>query len=380
MAGRAGRKKIRSGELDEILLVVILILVLIGVVMVFSSSAIIAQERYNNMYFFAFRQALWVLISLAALFVGYNISYKKWAKFSKFGMIAVLLLLVAVLVPYVGYAVKGARRWIRLAGMGFQPAEFAKIIVIVYMASTLDRKFSKIETFYKDLLPPLILVMAIVLLIYMQPDFGTSALIVLSVCGMLFLGGVRVKHLIIGIMFFIPFIAYGLLSFSYRRERLFSFLKPFENMYGSGFQLSHSLMALGDGGLKGVGLGSGYQKLFFIPEVHTDFVFAIIGQELGYIGAVAVLVLFVIFMWRGIVISIYHKEYLGRIMAAGLTFLISVQAVINIAVVTGCLPTKGLSLPFVSFGGSSLLFNMLAVGILLNISKEVSPAKRRVVR
>ena len=362
----------RPREIDGILLASVILLVVIGVIMVFSSSAIIAYERYKNMYFFAIRQFIWVLIGFFTFILGLNVDYRRWSKLSKYSMCAAFLLLVAVLIPFIGHSVGGARRWIRFAGIGFQPSEFAKIAVVMYLASILDRKFSKIETFYKDLLAPLIMVLIIVLMIYVQPDFGTSALIVSSVIGMLYIGGVRKKHLLIGVSMFIPFIAYGLMAFQYRRERLFSFLNPFDNMFGSGFQLSHSILALGDGGLKGVGLGGGYQKLFYIPEVHTDFVFSVIGQEMGFLGSCGVLLLFVVFTWRGVKIALSRKDYLGRIMAAGLTFLISVQALINIGVVAGCLPTKGLSLPFVSFGGSSLLFNMFAVGIILNISKSSS--------
>lgn len=377
MVKRSVSKRLNDTDFDGMLLSVVILLIITGVIMVFSSSAMIAQERYNNMYFFAFRQVLWVLIGAITLTAGLNIDYRNWAKLSRLGMCVVFLLLAAVLVPYVGHSVGGARRWIRFGGIGFQPAELAKIVVVIYVAAVLDRKFSKIETFYKDLLPPLLLVLGIVLLIYLQPDFGTSALIIASVVGMLFLGGVRLRHLGIGILMFVPFVVYALISFSYRRERILSFLKPFENIYDSGFQLSHSIVALGDGGLKGVGLGAGYQKLFFIPEVHTDFVYAIIGQELGFLGTTGVLLLFILFTWRGIKIALNQNEYLGKVMAAGLTFLISIQAIINIGVVTGCLPTKGLALPFVSFGGSSLLFNMFAVGIILNISKKCKIRKAK---
>ncbi len=378
--GKRTTSGLNGGNIDKVMLCVVSLLVIIGITMVFSSSAIMAEERYDNMCFFAFRQLLWVIVGIIALISGMHFDYRQWAKLSKFGMVFIFLLLGMVLVPFIGHEVGHARRWLRFGGIGFQPAELAKIIVIIYMSSILDRKYSKIETFYKDLLPPLILVLAVVLLIYRQPDFGTAVLIMLSVGCMLFIGGVRIKHLMICVFLFIPFIVYALISFSYRRDRIMSFLKPFENMYDSGFQLCHSLMALGDGGLTGVGLGSGYQKLFFIPEVHTDFVYAIIGQELGFIGTITILLLFVIFTWRGIMVSLGQNEYLGKIMAAGLTFLISIQAIFNVGVVTGCLPTKGLSLPFVSFGGSSLLFNMFAVGIILNISRNKTLKKLRVRR
>lgn len=368
--GRTSRRVTAEGNIDSILLSSIYMLVILGIVMIFSSSAIMAEENFGSIYFFVIRQFLWVFIGTAVLILGLSVDYKKWAHFSKFGMLIVFVMLCVVLIPSIGHKVGYARRWIRFGGIGFQPAELAKIMVVIYVASILDRKYAKIESFHKDLVPPMILVLVIMLLIYKQPDFGTSVIILLSLGGMFFLGGVKLKHLIMGIMFFIPFIIYALFTFSYRKERVLSFLNPFEYMYGSGFQLAHSIMALGDGGLKGLGLGSGYHKLFFIPEVHNDFIFAIIGQELGFIGTTAVLVLFVIFAWRGISISLKQKDYLAKILAAGLTFLISIQAIINIGVVTGCLPTKGLSLPFVSFGGSSMMFNMFAVGIILNISKK----------
>jgi cell division protein FtsW len=237
------------------------------------------------------------------------------------------------------------------------------------MASLLDRKFSKVKDSFKELIPPLVIVAIIIILIYKQPDFGSAAIITLLTGVMLFLGGVKLKNFLIGGGIVTPFLIYGMLAYEYRRARLFSFLEPFENMYGSGYQLAHSLIALGDGGIKGVGLGAGYQKLFFIPEVHTDFVFAIIGQELGFIGTMGTLILFAIFTYRGLKIAINHKELVGRLAAAGLVFLISIQAVLNMGVITGSLPTKGLPLPYISFGGTSLIFNMFALGIILNISR-----------
>lgn len=365
-------KKLKTENIDGVLLCVTVILIIVGLIMVFSSSAIIAEEKFNNMYFFAFRQLMWVMIGTIALIAGLKIDYRIWAKLSIVGIIIVCILLIAVRIPFLGHAVGGARRWLRIGGIGFQPAELAKIAVIIYMSSVLDRKFSKINSFYKDMLPPLSLIAIVIFLIYRQPDFGTSALIMLIVIGMLFWGGVKIKHLAVGFLLLAPLFVYGLISKVYRKERILSFLKPFENIYDSGFQLAHSIVALGDGGLFGVGLGAGYQKLFFIPEVHTDFVYAIIGQELGFAGTIGILLLFILFTWRGIRIALKQNEYLGSIMAVGLTFLISIQAVLNIGVVTGCFPTKGLTLPFVGFGGSSLFFNMFAVGIILNVSEKIN--------
>ena len=382
-------RKSKNFNCDSILLSVIITLILIGVVMVFSTSAIMAYERYENMYFFMFRQLIWVMLGTGALIVGLGVNYKTWAKLSTPALLFVILLLAMLLFPFIGHTVSGARRWIRIGGIGFQPSEMAKIVVVIYLASLLDRKQRKQgQTPFKlngvcphlsHLLPPLVLILIVALLIYKQPDFGTAVLIILITVGMLFLGGLKIRYIGIGMLFLIPFIIYSLFAYRYRIERVLSFLNPFENIKGSGFQLAHSIMALGDGGLSGLGIGSGFHKLFFIPEVHTDFIYAIVGQELGFIGTSGIILLFLVFTWRGIKIALKQDDYLAKIMAAGITFLISIQAIINIAVVTGCLPTKGLPLPFVSFGGSSLFFNMFAVGILLNISKGVKSRQKRVL-
>ncbi|MEA3506348.1 MAG: putative lipid II flippase FtsW [Elusimicrobiota bacterium] len=367
--GKRLRNKNSKGEIDYVLLAVAAALIIFGTVMVFSSSAIIAGEKYNNMYFFILRRFMWIAIGSIGMGLALKIDYKKWVSLSRAGLPAVIVLLVMVLIPRVGHSVGGARRWLRMGPVGFQPAEFAKIAVVLYLASLLDRKFSKVKDSFKELIPPLVIVAIIIILIYRQPDFGSAAIIALLTGIMLFLGGVKFKNFFIGAGIVMPFIIYGMLAYEYRRIRLFTFLKPFENMRGTGYQLAHSLIALGDGGIKGVGLGAGCQKLFFIPEVHTDFVFAIIGQELGFIGTMVTLILFAIFTYRGLKIAINHKELVGKLAAAGLVFLISIQAVFNMGVVTGCLPTKGLPLPYISFGGTSLIFNMFALGIILNISR-----------
>ncbi len=365
---RRGKAK---GEIDYILLSTAVMLIIIGTVMVFSSSAIMAGERYNNMYFFIFRRFIWVILGSFVFVMGLKVDYKKWVKLSRLALPLVLILCILVLVPVIGHSVGGARRWIRLGGVGFQPSELVKIVVVFYLASVLDRKFSKVKDSFKEIIPPLVIVSIIIILIYNQPDFGSAAIIFLITGVMLFLGGVKFKKIFIGLISIIPFIVYALLNYQYRRERLFSFLNPFEDMYDTGYQLAHSIIALGDGGIKGVGLGAGYQKLFFIPEVHTDFVFAIVGQEMGFIGTIFVILLFAVFSFRGFRISIKQKEFIGKLIAAGLVFLIIIQAILNMGVVSGCLPTKGLPLPYLSFGGTSLISNMFALGVLLNISKSV---------
>ncbi|MGM0440823.1 MAG: putative lipid II flippase FtsW [Elusimicrobiota bacterium] len=360
---------LRDNSYDGVMLAVTVILIMIGLVMVFSTSAIMAYEKYSNMYFFVLKQIFWAIIGCVSFSVGLKINYKIWAKISRVAIFIILFMLIGVLIPAIGHQVSGARRWLRIGGIGIQPAELAKIVVVIYMASVMDRKYTKIQNSYKNLIGPIGLVALMIGLIYAQPDFGTAFLIFILTCIILFFGGVKIKHMALVGLSAVPFIAYAILAYDYRRRRLFSFLKPFENLYGSGYQLANSLIALGDGGLTGTGLGNGYQKLFYIPEVHTDFVYAIIGQELGLLGTLLILILFGIFTWRGGKIALNNEDFLGKLMAGGLTVMITLQAVINIGVVTGCLPTKGISLPFISFGGSSLVFNMLAVGIILNISK-----------
>ncbi len=363
---------LKNSHYDVIMQAVTILLVMIGLVMVFSTSAIMAYEKYNNMYYFFFRQLFWVIIGGISFTAGLKIDYKIWAKISRIAIFLILLMLILVLFPSIGHQVRGSRRWLRIGGFGFQPAELAKVVVVIYMASVMDRKYTKIQNSYKNIMPPIGIVILIGGLIYSQPDFGSAFLIFILVSTILFFGGIKIKYMAGVALGALPFIIYALMAYDYRRHRLFSFLRPFENLYGSGYQLANSLLALGDGGLTGVGLGNGYQKLFYIPEVHTDFVYSIIGQELGLVGTLFILILFGIFAWRGGAIALKNDDYLGKLMVGGLTILIVLQAIINIGVVTGCLPTKGLSLPFVSFGGSSLVFNMLAVGIILNISKSTN--------
>ncbi len=362
------RTKKYSHNIDIPLLTVVAALVVFGLVMVYSSSAVIAGERYHNAYFFAFRQVIWIMAGSVAMIAGIKIDYRKWAALSRPGFFVSIVLLAVVLFTPMGRSVGGAQRWLRLGPLGFQPSEMAKVVMVMYMASTLHRKYIKRREFNKKLLPPLLLLALAVFLVYRQPDFGTAMFMIIVTAGVFFIGGVKVSHIVTAVMALAPFLVIMLFARPYRRERIMTFLNPSMDIYGSGFQLFHSITALGSGGITGLGLGSGLHKLFYIPEVHTDFVFAVIGQELGFVGTFAVAVLFAVFAWRGMKIAVTQEEYLGRVIAAGLTFLIVAQAALNMAVVTGLFPTKGLPLPFLSFGGSSLFFNMFAAGVILNIS------------
>ncbi|MGM0567733.1 MAG: putative lipid II flippase FtsW [Elusimicrobiota bacterium] len=365
-----------SQRVDTILTCVTFALLALGLVMVYSSSALIAREQYHDMYFFVFRQIIWVLAGFGAMVAGMKISYKKLAYLSRPGIFVTLALLIAVLVTPLGHSVGGARRWLRLGPIGFQPSEMAKVIVVFYMASVLAKKYCSGGELDKKIIAPLMLVALAVFLVFKQPDFGSAVFLIVAAGGVFFIGGIKLKYMFTASLAMLPLIIIMLFARPYRRERLAAFLNPAQDMYGSGFQLYHSITALGSGGLSGFGLGTGLHKLFYIPEVHTDFVFAVIGQELGYIGSMTVVLLFVLFTWRGLSIAARQKDYLGSLIAGGLTFMITVQAAINIAVVTGVFPTKGIPLPFLSFGGSSLFFNMFAVGVILNISRTCSEGKK----
>ncbi len=362
------RAKAYSHGIDATLLTTVAALVAFGLVMVYSSSAVIAGERYHNVYFFAFRQVVWIMAGSVAMIAGMKINYKKWAALSRPGFFVSVVLLAAALFTPLGRSVGGAQRWLKLGPLSFQPSEMAKVVMVLYMASTLHRKYITRQEFNKKLVPPLLLLVLAVILVYQQPDFGTAMFMIIVSAGVFFIGGVKFSHILTAVMVLAPLIVIMLFARPYRRERIMTFLNPNTDIYGSGFQLFHSITALGSGGITGLGMGSGLHKLFYIPEVHTDFVFAVIGQELGFAGTVTVVALFALFAWRGMKIAVTQEEYLGRVIAAGLTFLIVAQAGVNMAVVTGLFPTKGLPLPFLSFGGSSLFFNMFSAGVILNIS------------
>jgi len=275
-----------------------------------------------------------------------------------------------VLVPSLGVAVKGARRWLRLGSISIQPAEMAKLVVVMYLAKYLTKKADKLADFRSGLLPVLLVIGVLAGLILLEPDLGTVLVIGMVTVAVLFLGGARITHLVGLGLCAIPAVLMLILSSGYRRQRLMSFLAPWKDASDSGFQITQSFLAFGSGGPFGVGLGEGKQKLFFLPEAHTDFVLALVGEELGLAGTATVILLFVVFVLRGFQIAARAREPFGKYLGMGITLLIGVQALVNAAVVTGLLPTKGLTLPFVSYGGSSLVVSFVGVGMLLSISRD----------
>jgi cell division protein FtsW len=364
---RSGKQRVAS---DHTLLAVTMILALVGLVMVFSASAIVAGNRFQDPWFFLKRQIAWLAFGLVLMQLASRIDYTLWKKLSIPMLACMLLLLVLVLVPSIGVSAKGARRWLRLGPLSVQPAEMVKLVAVIFMAAYLTRKGDKITQFRDGLLPALIVIGLLSGLVLLEPDLGTVVVLGLVTVGMCFLAGARISHLLALGLCAIPIVLVLVLGSSYRRQRLMTFLAPWKDASDAGFQITQSFLAFGSGGPFGVGLGEGKQKLYFLPEAHTDFVLALVGEELGFIGTAVVTLLFAFFVWRGFQIAARARVPFGRYLGMGITLLIGGQALVNAAVVTGLLPTKGLTLPFVSYGGSSLVVSLLGVGILLSISRD----------
>ena len=351
---------------DIFLLSVVLFLVFIGVVMVFSASAIVSHEKFDTSYLFLIKQLIWTAMGAFLMLVLARIDYNKLQKFSRPLMVFSFSLLVLVLLIESGEI----KRWLKFGMMSFQPSEMAKFCLILYVADALDRKGSKLQDFKKGLLPILIVTAMFLILIYAEPDLGTAAILGLVILAMLFMGGVRLSHLLSLVLVSLPLLYFAIFHVAYRRERILTFINPWADAQRIGYQIVQALLALGSGGFFGKGLGASRAKLFFLPEPYTDFIFSIIGEELGFLGASLIIFLFVIIAWRGLRIATRAPNQFGNLLAAGITFLITFQAVLNISIVTACLPTKGITLPFLSYGGSSLVFSLMGVGILLNISRQ----------
>ncbi len=351
---------------DIFLLSVVLFLVFIGVVMVFSASAIVSHEKFDTSYLFLIKQLIWTVMGVFLMLVLAKVDYNKLQKFSRPLMVFSFSLLVLVLLIESGEI----KRWLKFGMMSFQPSEMAKFCLILYVADALDRKGSKLQDFKKGLLPILIVTAMFLILIYAEPDLGTAVVLGLVILAILFMGGARLSHLLSLVLLSLPLLYFAIFHVAYRRERILTFINPWADAQRIGYQIVQALLALGSGGFFGKGLGASRAKLFFLPEPYTDFIFSIIGEELGFLGASLIIFLFVIIVWRGLRIATRAPNQFGNLLAAGITFLITFQAVLNISIVTACLPTKGITLPFLSYGGSSLVFSLMGVGILLNISRQ----------
>jgi len=337
--------------------------------MIYSTSSIYAWERYKDGFFFLKRHFIFLVIGAILTFLAMSIDYRTLRRWAMPLLISSLFLLILVLIPGIGREVSGANRWFRFKFISFQPSELANIAVIVYIADFIARKENQIRTFLKGFLPPMLILGFTVLLILMQPDLGTSLALGMVVFIMLFVAGVRLSYLLSVVLVSLPLLAILIFSVPYRRMRIMAFLNPWLDPKGSGFQIIQSQIALGSGGIFGLGLGQSKQKLFYLPAAHTDFIFSIIGEELGLLGTLGVVILFMILIYQGFKVIKNASGKFGYFLSLGLVLIISFKAIINIGVSCGLLPTKGLPLPFISYGGSSLIFDMVSVGILMNIAR-----------
>jgi len=369
----------RRLETDRWLFGVTLVLCLMGAVMIFSASAITAQQMYGHSYIFVARQAAWLLIGLLGMFALMKLDYHRLGEPA-----VVYTVLCVVLVMLVGTFFldksHATHRWIKLGPLNLQPSEMAKLAIILYLAWFLDlrrRRETSLEfrkqDFLQTILPAVAPILVCVALIVAQPDLGTSVDVVLIMAAILFVAGLSWKWLAVGAAAGLPALLLLIMNASYRQARLMAFLHPDSDPQGAGFQLLQSLIAVGSGGFTGVGLMESKQKLFYLPEAHTDFIFAVICEELGFLGATIVIALFAMYAWRGLRAAFNAPDGFGRMVALGVTAMVLFQALINFAVVLGMMPTKGIPLPFVSYGGSSLLVMLLATGVLLNISQQAAP-------
>lgn len=366
----ASAPKKKRAAADRSVLAVAVVLALVGLVMVFSASAIVAGNRFHDSIYFLKRHLAWLAFGFLLLHASSRLDYTVWRKMALPILGVTFVLLILVLIPSLGVVAKGARRWLRLGLISVQPAEMVKLVVVLYLASYLTKKEERITEFSTGFLPPLLIVGLLAGLVLLQPDLGTVVVVGLVTLGLLFLAGARLAHLFGLVPFVLPAVAVLIWKSPYRLQRLMTFLDPMKDPTGAGFQVNQSFLAFGSGGLFGVGLGEGEQKLFFLPEAHTDFVLALAGEELGLVGTSAIMLCYAALVLKGFQIAARAREPFGRYLALGITLLIGLQALINAGVVTGMLPTKGLTLPLVSYGGSSLMVNLLAIGILLSISRD----------
>jgi len=361
----------RTLKYDKVLFTATLLLVCASIVMVYSASALVALERYQQPYLFVTRQVMWTVLGLALLAVAMRVDYRTYRSdtfvWTLIGLVIFMLIGVLFSAP-----INGTRRWFGLGGLGVQPSELAKLACVLFTALILERRMHRIDDLSYSLLPIGIVLGLLVGLILLQPDFGTAMSLLLVVVAMVFAAGLNYRYLVGTVLVALPVLYVVLVSAPYRRRRLLAFWDPWADPLGDGFQIIQSLIAVGTGGVFGRGLMEGVQKLFYLPEPHTDFIFAVIGEELGLIGATGVLACFCLIAWRGLRISLRAQDSFGSFVALGITSMIVVQAFVNMSVVLGLMPTKGIPLPLVSAGGSSMLISLLGTGVLLNISQHES--------
>jgi cell division protein FtsW len=354
---------------DFVIIIAILLLLAIGVLMVYSASAAFAYHKYGDAFYFAKRQFLFAALGVFLMFIVANIDPKKFYDWAFPGLLICFGLLILVLIPGVGILRNGARSWLGIGAFSIQPSEFMKLAMIAFLARLFSQPDYQITQFTKGFLPGLFVLGTAFGLIMLQPDLGSGTVLVGTGVALIFAAGARLKHLVgFAMLGLVGFVGLVLVA-PYRIKRITAFLDPWQDPLGTGYQIIQSLYAIGPGGLLGLGLGMSRQKHLYLPEPHTDFIFSILSEELGFLGAGTVIILFAIIVWRGIRTAIGAPDLFTSLVATGITGMIMIQAVINIGVVSGAFPVTGITLPFLSYGGSSLTLTLMAVGILLNLSR-----------
>lgn len=361
------KQHIKTFSYDLKLLFPVLFLVGIGVVMVYSASSALAMKRYGSEYHFLKKQATFALLGLLALVVSRHFPYRFYRSLTYPLLASSIVALVAIQVTGWGVSAGGSARWLRFGVISFQPSELARFAIVIFLAYSMNKKGEKLKDFYIGFLPHVLVLGTFSILVLLQPDFGSVVIMGAITWTMLFVGGARIRHLLPGLLILLPFLYFFMMTAQYRFKRILSFLNPWQYASDEGYQIIHSMMAFGTGGIWGAGIGKGFQKLFYLPEPHTDFIFSVIGEELGLLGVLIILGLYVLILWRGILIARNASETFGSFLAFGLTLAIGLQVCVNMGVTLGLLPTKGLTLPFLSYGGTSLLMNMASIGVLMNI-------------
>lgn len=361
-------RKLKS---DRVLFIATVLLVFLGVLMVYSASEVLARTRYGDSYLFLRKQLMWAALGLGSLALVMRIDYRTYRQplfvWSSLAFVALALVLVLFSAP-----INNARRWFSIGGLGIQPSELTKLSVIFFVAWFLERRLHRVNDVRYAIAPIAVILLPLVALVLLEPDFGTSMMIALIAAAMIFAAGLDYGYFVGTALLALPALAFLVLSTPYRFRRLMTFWNPWADPRGDGFQIIQSLIAVGTGGWTGKGLTQGVQKLFYLPEPHTDFIYAVIGEELGLIGVVLTLLCFCVIAWRGCRIAASAPDAFGSLVAIGLTTMIALQALVNISVVLSLMPTKGIPLPLVSSGGSSLLISLVGMGVLLNVSQHAS--------
>ncbi|HTD35712.1 MAG TPA: putative lipid II flippase FtsW [Candidatus Elarobacter sp.] len=364
------RERARVGPPDALLLGSVAFLVVIGLVMVFSASSATAYSSFHDTAYYLKRQLVYLGVGLVLAYAAYRVDYRKRRTVAPGLVLVTLLLLVLTLIPHVGFATGGARRWLGFHALSFQPSELGKLALVIFLAAKLAQLGEGIRSLSKGVWPVLFITVLLSAPVFFEPDMGTASLYIFTAFALLFTAGARFEHLIMCALAMLPGAAIAVGSSAYKRARVFAFLDPWKDAQNTGFHIVQSLLALGSGGVFGLGLGASRQKYFYLPEAHTDFIFAVLGEELGMLGALVVLALFVTFAIRAINLALKVPDRFGMLLAMGCTFLIVIQAFINIGVVTSSWPVTGVPLPFISFGGTSLIVSLIAVALIANVGRH----------